>query len=505
MRTTETTKQTLLRQEREKHYNPMRLPEKSEVEKSRLLEQQEEAKVGLKLARQIDSIRLELIKEQNNLSKFKTETTKLVQDEIDVLIQKNKDLKLENDKLEHSNKLLKEPFEKEWKELHERRVNELHENTNRIEKARVAIEQDQAKISLIRSQNEKDKESIARSLQEAYNSNEVAKTARLQAENILESARIVKAEAQSRIDAENNQLDTKTQELALQLRDIQVRESLIEKENNKLSEKEHFIRNKYEDEIKENIKKLEKSLAEEEKEKSQIHQIKLELEDREKELNIKISDAINNLESSKREKEMADEMLRKTKEEATLSKSEIELSNSYISKQYDKLSKENKKFEEMKVDIINSIKELDMQKSSLDSKEKELNKKLSEVTLTEIEVDREKKHTSKLLSDAQKIKSANELIILQTKAEKEKANEMTDKAKEILESSKNKRSAFEEQMKIDTDKLYKKQESVALKLRDVEVREALINKSREELERKNKFINSKYKVLMQTENALKNK
>ena len=57
----------------------MRLPEKKEVDRLKLLEQQEEAKIGLKLARQVDDVRIELIKEQNNLEKFRTETTKLVQ------------------------------------------------------------------------------------------------------------------------------------------------------------------------------------------------------------------------------------------------------------------------------------------------------------------------------------------------------------------------------------------------------------------------------------------
>ena len=52
----------------------MRLPEKKEVDRLKLLEQQEEAKIGLKLARQVDDVRIELIKEQNNLEKFRTET-----------------------------------------------------------------------------------------------------------------------------------------------------------------------------------------------------------------------------------------------------------------------------------------------------------------------------------------------------------------------------------------------------------------------------------------------
>ena len=92
----------------------MRLPEKKEVDRLKLLEQQEEAKIGLKLARQVDDVRIELIKEQNNLEKFRTETTKLVQKEIDSLFQTKESLKYENDVLERHNKNLKAPFDEEW-------------------------------------------------------------------------------------------------------------------------------------------------------------------------------------------------------------------------------------------------------------------------------------------------------------------------------------------------------------------------------------------------------
>jgi len=64
----------------------MRLPERNEIEKARILEREEDMKAGLALAKKIDQVRLEYIREKNNLEKFRTETTKLVQKEIDDLI-----------------------------------------------------------------------------------------------------------------------------------------------------------------------------------------------------------------------------------------------------------------------------------------------------------------------------------------------------------------------------------------------------------------------------------
>src|ERR1700733_986845 len=206
----------------------MRLPEKSEIEKTRLLEQQEQAKIGLRFAKQVDDVRLELIKEQNNLEKFRTETSKAVQLEIDALIAKNNGLKLENEILDRSNRLLKEPFDREWEELNQKRKKELDENVRVIEKTRIEIEQEKAQISRIRSQNDQDRVSIELRLKEASEAKEKAKNEVMQANSMLEDAKIFKAEAQSRIDAENNNLDKKAQELALKLRDIEVGESDIQ-------------------------------------------------------------------------------------------------------------------------------------------------------------------------------------------------------------------------------------------------------------------------------------
>lgn len=223
----------------------MRLPEKSEVDRTRLREQQEEAKIGLKLARQVDDIRIELIKEQNNLEKFRTETTKLVQKEIDGLLQTKENLKYENEVLERHNKNLKAPFDEEWEAIRNIRIGELDERYDEVEHIKTSIEVERAEISRIRLQNEKDKESTEYLLKEAHNQRDKAADERLQADSILENARIQKAEVQSRVDAENNQLDTKAQELALTLRDIQVREAALQKSVRELARRERFINSKY--------------------------------------------------------------------------------------------------------------------------------------------------------------------------------------------------------------------------------------------------------------------
>ena len=223
----------------------MRLPEKKEVDRLKLLEQQEEAKIGLKLARQVDDVRIELIKEQNNLEKFRTETTKLVQKEIDSLFQTKESLKYENDVLERHNKNLKAPFDEEWESIRNIRIGELDARYDEVEHIKTSIERERAEIARIRLQNEADRVAIELQLKQASEAREQAKNELKSVDSILENARIQQAEAQSRIDAENNQLDKKTQELSLQLRDIQVREAALQKSARELARRERFINSKY--------------------------------------------------------------------------------------------------------------------------------------------------------------------------------------------------------------------------------------------------------------------
>jgi hypothetical protein len=223
----------------------MRLPEKKEVDRLKLLEQQEEAKIGLKLARQVDDVRIELIKEQNNLEKFRTETTKLVQKEIDSLFQTKESLKYENDVLERHNKNLKAPFDEEWESIRNIRIGELDARYDEVEHIKTSIERERAEIARIRLQNEADRVAIELQLKQASEAREQAKNELKSADSILENARIQQAEVQSRIDAENNQLDKKAQELALTLRDIEVREAAMQKSARELARRERFIKSKY--------------------------------------------------------------------------------------------------------------------------------------------------------------------------------------------------------------------------------------------------------------------
>ena len=223
----------------------MRLPTKSEIEKETVLERQNTILEGVRLAKKVDEVRIELLKEKNNLEKLRTETRKALQKEIDDLFAQRDSLTHENEILDRTNKLLKEPFDKEWEALHEKRMQELNENADRIEKAKIAIEAENARIRALLIQKEKDGIAAKLALNEAHRERMESKNKLHEATEIMENAQVYKAEAQSKIDADNNQLEKKKEELALVLRDIEVREASLARASAQLAKRDRFINSKY--------------------------------------------------------------------------------------------------------------------------------------------------------------------------------------------------------------------------------------------------------------------
>lgn len=223
----------------------MRLPDKKEIEKGKILERQVEIKEGLRLAKKVDDVRLELITEQNNLNKFKTETVKLVQKEIDDLLSKKESLSRENQILEQHNQNLKVPFDEEWESIRKVRLSELDYEYEKIQDNRVIIDQEKSYLTEKISEIDKEKEEIQLTHKQADELFSEAKDKEERANALVQQAKIHQAEVQSVLDAEKNQLDKKAEEVALKIRDIEIRELALKKSIEALVKRERFINSKY--------------------------------------------------------------------------------------------------------------------------------------------------------------------------------------------------------------------------------------------------------------------
>lgn len=223
----------------------MRLPTRNEIEKAQILDREVEMREGLKLAKKVDEVRLELVREQNNLNKFKNETIKLVQAELDALQFKRDSLKKENEILERHNSNLKQPFDQEWETIKQVRLSELDNDYDLLQEDKQNVESLQVHLSEIRAKIEKDSKLVELRLLEAENNRQKAQEKFSEAHQLLEQAEIRKAQIQSHLDAEINQVNKKAEVVALQLRDIEVREAALAKSVAELARRERFINSKY--------------------------------------------------------------------------------------------------------------------------------------------------------------------------------------------------------------------------------------------------------------------
>jgi len=101
-------------------------------EKKQLIDQ------GVKLARAVDSLRETKVEEEGNLDKFRTETIKVVQGEIDHFISKREELKKEILTLEAERTLQKLPLDPEWEKIRESYL-KYHESVEALESAKETV------------------------------------------------------------------------------------------------------------------------------------------------------------------------------------------------------------------------------------------------------------------------------------------------------------------------------------------------------------------------------
>ena len=414
----------------------MRLPTKTEVEREQALERQAEVMEGLKIAKKVDVVRLELVKEQNNLEKFRKETTKLVQSEINDLFQKKQALIFENDVLERHNKNLKAPFDEEWENIRQTRVNELDERMGYLEKERISLKQEKADISVTQLQIEREKETIKITLEDATTRQSEALDKLKNADSILENAKIQANREQTRIDNENNNLSKRAEAVALEVRDIEVREEALKMSAKELASRQRFIDQKYENEIKDKTASLEKALQELEKEKSEVAYMKARVIEDKSLAEVQLEESISISTEAKKEKELAEKMLKDAQELQTGIYSKRETESEYFQKKSKELLSATKKAQAQEERILKLNKELLAQEKEIEKKNSELLEKTRKLENAIIESKRQNAHISAVQEKTEKAKIQAELALKEAVMKRKGADIELRTAKETLETAK---------------------------------------------------------------------
>jgi DNA repair exonuclease SbcCD ATPase subunit len=95
----------------------LKLLNKTEIISLKGTERKHEIDEAVKLARKVDTLRETSAKEEVNLAKFRSESLKKVQEDIDVLIQEKNALQAQTTALESQRKALLEPLDTKWEEI----------------------------------------------------------------------------------------------------------------------------------------------------------------------------------------------------------------------------------------------------------------------------------------------------------------------------------------------------------------------------------------------------
>jgi len=203
----------------------MKLLDKKTIVTTKALERQKEVEEGLKLARKVDTLRNTASKEEANLAKFRTETLKTIQSQIDAKILEDKKLDESISRKREERLKLEAPIDltNEWKE-----VKQLRQELNDKEVNLITRE------VLVQNLEKREKDIQARE-KEANNYLEEARKSYTRTEDL-------RSEMESRKKENDRLVEEKTRLLIDKEQDIIRREQTIESQQNELArEKKELV------------------------------------------------------------------------------------------------------------------------------------------------------------------------------------------------------------------------------------------------------------------------
>lgn len=224
----------------------MKLRDKKDVITQKANERKKEIDEGMKLAKNVDILRETVAKEQSNLRKFREESLKLIQLEIDSYSEEKKKLKRDVEALkEQKNNLIDIPIAAEWKKIEEKNrylndreivLNTQKDELNQKEKELV---QRKKTINIEDSKSVRMKKDAENTLNVALIKMGDADTMVFQAENKISSAdRYVKEKQKLIVDRDIT--------LSLKESNLSLRESSLDSREAALNDKEKQVNDRYE-------------------------------------------------------------------------------------------------------------------------------------------------------------------------------------------------------------------------------------------------------------------
>lgn len=223
----------------------MKLLRRNEINTLKASERRNEIETGLAIAKRVDGLREVLSEEESNLDKFRTETVKIVQKEVDGLIVLKESLQYEIGVLERQSLNLNRPFDEEWELVRMKRLSDLDAKLEDVERR----EKELSRGEYLFSFRENDLKIIeSRAKDESDRSERLlvqASKERADSREILNRAKLEQARIYSEIDAKTNEYNKKESEWVFKEKDLSMREEAIRRSVRELARREKFINDKY--------------------------------------------------------------------------------------------------------------------------------------------------------------------------------------------------------------------------------------------------------------------
>lgn len=235
----------------------MKLLSKLEAQQAKNSEQRVVTEAGLKLAKKVDELREMNSKEELNLEKFKNETSKIVQKQIDDLITKKNALDYEVRVLEGKNKLLKKPFEDEWESISNKTIIDLENMDASLKRRESEVSKTEIELYERTRLFFAEQNSLRDKLRIAEQNAEETDRKLKEVDEIWTNSKLRESEVNRTLDAKVKDMSEREANVASQERDFAIREDAIKSASKALAQREKFINDKY--------KQLMKSVEEQKK------------------------------------------------------------------------------------------------------------------------------------------------------------------------------------------------------------------------------------------------
>lgn len=222
----------------------MRLLSKNEVDVAKSSDKKREIDDAVRIASKIDSLRKTSAEEESRLSKFRAESLKKTQEEIDSLIKEKTNLEKDVESLKEERAKLLVPLDAEWEKVNARK-SEIERIEQELGHRRIDVESKERDIKRLQSELSLEEGRIHDRREEVNKMSDQAQLEKSEAEVILREAQARNELSIIQCEARLNEVTRRENDLSYRIIDLENREDFVKKREIEQNQRDRQINDKY--------------------------------------------------------------------------------------------------------------------------------------------------------------------------------------------------------------------------------------------------------------------